>query len=247
MPLATGTRLGPYEIESAIGAGGMGEVYRARDSRLNRDVALKILPGELALDPDRLARFKREAQVLASLSHPNIATIYGVEDADAAHALVLELVEGPTLAERLERGPLPLEEAIAVARQIADALEAAHGQGIVHRDLKPGNIKLKADGTIKVLDFGLAKTVSPAVSADAETRLTVVSQTGLIVGTVAYMSPEQARGADVDKRTDIWAFGVVFYEMLAGRHPFMASTRQDTLAAVIGKEPEGNRVPATPQ
>src|SRR5512132_3010097 len=191
MPLSSGTRLGPYEIAAAIGAGGMGEVYRARDTKLNRDVALKILPATLASDPDRLARLHREAQVLASLSHPHIGAIYGFEDSGDTHALVLELIEGPTLAERIAQGPIGVDEALAIAGQIADALDAAHERGIVHRDLKPANIKLTPDGVVKVLDFGLAK---PAASPDSSRPDLTESRDGVILGTAAYMSPEQARG-----------------------------------------------------
>ena len=200
LALAAGTRLGAHEITGLLGVGGMGEVYRARDTRLNRDVALKILPAEFALDPDRLARFKREAQVLASLNHPNIAAIHGFEDANGTPALVLELVEGPTLADRITRRPIPIDEALPIARQIADALEAAHEKGIIHRDLKPANIKVRDDGTVKVLDFGLAKALDPvgAVSSSVSMSPTIttpaMTHAGMILGTAAYMSPEQARG-----------------------------------------------------
>jgi len=212
MPLDRGTQVGLYVIDSLIGAGGMGEVYRARDPKLNRDVALKVLPAHFALDADRLARFKREAQVLASLNHPNIAAIYGFEEAAGVQALVLELVEGPTLADRIGRKPIPLDEALPIARQIAEAVEAAHEIGIVHRDLKPANVKVRPDGAVKVLDFGLAK----AVEGDAAAPVTSNSPTlsmgatvhGVILGTAAYMAPEQARGKKVDKRADVWAFGV---------------------------------------
>src|SRR5687767_13888246 len=227
MTLPIGARLGPFELTGSLGAGGMGEVYRALDTKLNREVALKVLPDHL-LDPERLLRFRREAQVVASLNHPNIAAIYGLEDSGAKPALVLELVEGPTLADRIAQGPLPVEEAVAIARQIADALEAAHEQGIVHRDLKPANIKLRPDGAVKVLDFGLAKlTESGAVrtSADAtlSPTLTAMTGVGIILGTAAYMAPEQAAGKQADKRADIWAFGVVLWEMLTGDRLF-AST-----------------------
>src|SRR5687767_15370465 len=214
MALSPGTRFGSFEILSLLGAGGMGEVYRARDARLNRDVALKVLPEAFTSDPERLARFTREAQTLAALNHSNIGGIHGLEDAQGRQALVLELVEGPTLADRIAQGALPLEDALPIARQIADALEAAHEQGIVHRDLKPANIKLRPDGTVKVLDFGLAKAMaqsepgapgrydlSPTFTTPAMTQL------GVILDTAAYMSPEQARGRAVDKRADIWAFG----------------------------------------
>jgi Tol biopolymer transport system component len=261
MSLAAGARLGPYEIVALLGAGGMGEVYRARDPKLNRDVALKILPEGFAADPDRLARFKREAQVLASLNHPNIAGIYGFEDADATHALVLELVEGETLDSRLRardpaspgarRRALTIDEALAIARQIADALEAAHARGIVHRDLKPANIKITSDGRVKVLDFGLAKTAAADITASdaAETSTATFARTahGVILGTAAYMSPEQARGLPIDKRTDIWAFGCVVYEMLVGSRPFGGATVADVLAAILEREPSWDRLPnATP-
>ena len=236
MSLAAGDRLGPYEVLSELGAGGMGEVYRARDAKLKRDVALKILPDGFALDQERLARFKREAQVLASLNHPNIAAIYGFEESDGLQALVLELVEGPTLADRIGLGPIPVNEAVPIARQIAEALEAAHEQGIVHRDLKPANVKLRPDGTVKVLDFGLAKSLEPAVgrSGDAATSPTITSPAmtamGIILGTAAYMSPEQAKGQPADKRSDVWAFGCVLYEMLTGRRAFRGDDVSDTLA-----------------
>src|SRR6185295_5367786 len=226
MALSVGTRLGPYEVLSLIGPGGMGEVYRARDTRLDRDVAVKILPEGFTTDADRVARFQREAKVLASLSHPNIAIIHGLEHADGVYALVMELVEGEDLAQRIARGPLPLAEALPIARQIANALEAAHEQGIIHRDLKPANIKVRPDGTVKVLDFGLAKAMdlapsSPAADALADsptiTSPAMMTGVGMILGTAAYMSPEQARGKSVDKRADIWAFGTVLYEMLTGR------------------------------
>ena len=223
MQLRPGTRVGTYEVVGLLGAGGMGEVYRARDTKLNRDVALKVLPELFATDPERLARFKREAQVLASLNHPNIATIHGVEQADGTHALVLELVEGPTLAERIARGPVPLEEALSIARQVAEALEAAHTHGVIHRDLKPANIKIRPDGTVKVLDFGLAKALESGAGSQEQDPAHALSQSptlgpgatrGLILGTAAYMAPEQARGQAVDKRADIWGFGCVLYEML---------------------------------
>ena len=243
LALTPGTRLGPYEIVNPLGAGGMGEVYRARDAKLNRDVALKILSGTFVNDPNRLARFRREAQVLASLSHPNIAAIYGFEDSGATHALVLELVDGPTLADRIEHGPIALADALPLAKQIAEALEAAHELGIVHRDLKPANIKVRADGTVKVLDFGLAKSMDPAAgsSADATNSPTLTSpamtQVGMILGTAAYMAPEQARGKAVDKRADVWAFGAVLFEMLTGARAFPGDDLTDTLAAVVRAEP----------
>jgi serine/threonine protein kinase len=244
-----GTRLGPYEILAPIGAGGMGEVYRARDTKLNRDVALKILPSKFALDPDRLARFKREAQVLASLNHPHIAAIYGFEDSGETHALVLELVEGPTFADRIAKGAIPLDEALPIAKQIAEALEAAHEQGIIHRDLKPANVKVREDGTVKVLDFGLAKLADPTaanaqnVSVTASPTITtpaMMTGVGMILGTAAYMSPEQAKGRPADKRSDIWAFGCVLYEMLTGRRAFEAGDVTETLAC---RRPEAHPRP----
>jgi len=239
MPLAPGTRLGSYEILAPIGAGGMGEVYRARDARLKREVALKVLPDAFVGDPDRMARFQREAEVLAALNHPNIAQIYGVEE----HALVMELVDGKTLA-----GPLPLETALNYARQIADALEAAHEKGITHRDLKPANIKVTPQGVVKVLDFGLAAIAQTSAgdasnSANSPTLTISPTRAGMILGTAAYMSPEQARGKPVDKRADIWAFGCVLYEMLTGRPAFTGETITDVLAAVVKTEPDWNAVP----
>src|SRR5262249_21236370 len=223
MLLSIGARVGAYEVTAAIGAGGMGQVYRARDTRLGRDVALKVLPPEFAVDPERVARFRREAQLLASLNHPHIGAIYGFEDS----ALVLEYVEGPTLADRLAGGALTVDEALAIARQIADALDAAHAQGIVHRDLKPGNIKLRSDGTVKVLDFGLAKSIEeagPGVDPALSPTITAATRAGVILGTAAYMSPEQARGRAVDRRADLWAFGCVLYEMITGRPAFGRET-----------------------
>ena len=226
MPLSAGTRLGPYEILSALGAGGMGEVYRARDTKLNRAVAIKILPEAFAADPERIARFQREAKILASLNHPNIAHIHGLEESNGVRALVMELVEGEDLAQRIARGAIPVDEALPIAKQIADALEAAHEQGIIHRDLKPANIKVRPDGTVKVLDFGLAKAMeptgvaAPSVSQSPTITTPAMTQAGMILGTAAYMSPEQARGKPVDKRADIWAFGCVLYEMLTGQRAF---------------------------
>jgi len=257
--LAAGARLGPYEIVSALGAGGMGEVYRARDEKLNRDVALKVLPEVFALDPDRLARFKREAQVLASLNHPNIAAIYGFEDSSpsadsgqaAVQALVLELVEGPTLAYRIAQGTISLDEALPIARQIAEALEAAHEQAIIHRDLKPANVKVRSDGTVKVLDFGLAKALEPvAVKGGDETASPTITspamtQMGIILGTAAYMSPEQAKGRQADKRSDVWAFGAVLYEMLSGQRAFKGDDISDTLAAVLRQDIDWTALPAS--
>ena len=249
MALTPGTRFGPYEVVALIGVGGMGEVYRAIDTNLKRAVAIKVLPTSVAADAERLARFQREAELLASLNHPHIAAIYGLEDADGVKALVLELVEGPTLADRIAQGPIPLDEAIPIARQIAEALEAAHEQGIIHRDLKPANIKLRSDGTVKVLDFGLAKALDPApASIDASQSPTITSpamtRMGVIMGTAAYMSPEQARGKTVDKRSDIWAFGCVLYEMLTGRRAFEGEDISDTLANVLKIDPNWQALPA---
>ena len=249
MTLARGTRLGPYEVLGPIGAGGMGQVFRARDTRLGRDVAVKILPREFTSDPERLARFEREARVLASLNHPNIASIYGLENDHGAPALILELVDGETLADRLARGPVALEDALATARQIASALDAAHETGIVHRDLKPGNVALSDVDTVKVLDFGLAKVRpvagAPADSSSAQTLSSGGTREGTVLGTAAYMSPEQARGQAVDKRADIWAFGCVLYEMLAGRRAFRGDTLPDTIAAVLEREPDFAALPAS--
>jgi eukaryotic-like serine/threonine-protein kinase len=266
--LAPGTRLGAYEVLSLLGAGGMGEVYRTRDTKLNRDVALKILPGSFALEPERLARFKREAQVLAALNHPNIAHIYGFEDSPSpdpgqavVHALVLELVDGPTLADRIGNGPLPLDEALSIAEQIAEALEAAHEQGIIHRDLKPANIKVRDDGTVKVLDFGLAKAIEPtsAISPSLTNSPTIMSPVhlrhgyggqammtgvGTLLGTAAYMSPEQAKGRPADRRSDVWALGCVIYEMLTGRQAFVGETLSEIAAAVLRSEPDWRTLPA---
>lgn len=243
MALTAGTRLGPYEILAPLGAGGMGEVYRARDTKLDRDVAIKVLPPSFAQDPERLARFEREARVLASLNHPNIATIYGVEEWSGGRALVMELVPGESL-----KGPLPLDTALNYARQIADALEAAHDKGIVHRDLKPANIMITPQGVVKVLDFGLAAIppASPAYAGDpthSPTLTIAATQAGMIMGTATYMSPEQAAGKPVDKRADIWSFGVVLFEMLTGKRLFDGETISHTLAAVLTKEPDLQQVP----
>jgi eukaryotic-like serine/threonine-protein kinase len=263
MSLAVGQRIGVFEITGSLGAGGMGEVYRATDTKLKRQVAIKILPGTVASDADRLARFRREAEVLASLNHPNIAAIYGFEDASGVHALVLELVEGRTLEAFLAARALPLDEALKIARQIAEALEAAHERGIVHRDLKPANIKVRDDGTVKVLDFGLAKALEPALgpglqasgardATDAPTHTSparpehgrgAMTLAGVILGTPAYMSPEQARGQVVDKRTDVWSFGCVLYEMVSGRRPFAGQEITDLIAAIVSKEPDWSVVP----
>ena len=245
MAPGSGTRLGAYEIIALIGAGGMGEVYRARDSRLNREVALKVLPELFAADPDRLTRFKREAQLLASLNHPNIAAIYGFEE----NALAMELVDGPTLADRIAQGPLPLDEALPIARQIAEALEGAHERGIIHRDLKPANIKVRPDGTVKVLDFGLAKAFEGEVAtpdvSHSPTLSVAATRLGVILGTAAYMAPEQAKGRAVDKRADIWAFGCVLYEMLTGARAFDGNDITDVLASVIKSDPEWAALPAS--
>ena len=247
MPLEPGTTLGPYEVTAKLGEGGMGEVWRARDTKLDRDVALKVLPEAFTADPDRLARFEREAKVLASLNHPNIGSIYGLEEAEGVRALVLELVEGPTLADRIKQGPIPLDEALPIAKQIAEALEAAHEAGVIHRDLKPANIKVREDGTVKVLDFGLAKALAPSPDVDpsqSPTLTAAATQMGVILGTAAYMAPEQARGKPVDKRSDIWAFGVVLYEMLAGRRPFEGEDVSLTMSAVLQREPDWTVLPA---
>jgi serine/threonine protein kinase len=253
-----GETLAHYRITAAIGAGGMGEVYRATDMRLARDVAVKLLPAAVSADPERVARFEREAKLLASLNHPNIAHVYGFEsatrpDGSIAHWLAMELVPGEDLAHRLRRGPIPIEEAIAVARQIAEGLEAAHERGIVHRDLKPANVKVTPDGVVKILDFGLAKAWSgdadspvagePALS-HSPTMTQAHTAAGMILGTAAYMSPEQARGRSVDKRADIWAFGVVCFQMLSGRPPFEGDTVSDVLAAVLKIDPDWTTLPA---
>ena len=250
MSLSPGQRLGPYEITAPLGAGGMGEVYRARDTRLGREVAIKALPAEVARDPERLARFRREAQLLAALNHPNVAAIHGLEEADGQPFLVLELVPGEDLAERLKRGALPADEALSIAEQIAGALEEAHEHGIVHRDLKPANVKVTPEGKVKVLDFGLAKAwageAASGSSADLSQSPTLAhtgTAAGLILGTAAYMSPEQARGKTVDKRADIWAFGAVLHEMLTGKPLFTGETVSDVLAAVLTREPDWAALP----
>ena len=270
MPLSAGTRIGPYEVSGAIGAGGMGEVYRARDTKLGRDVALKVLPSVFVLAPDRVARFRREAQVLAALNHPNIAGIYGFEDSSTSSglatipALVMEFVDGPTLADRLAQGALPLEETLPIARQIVAAIEAAHAQGIIHRDLKPANVKVRSDGAVKVLDFGLAKALDPAQDSglshqvqgsglDAQGNLSnsptitspAMTELGMILGTAAYMSPEQAKGRSVDERADIWAFGCMLFEMLTGRRAFAGDDVSDTLANILKSEPDWSALPDT--
>jgi Tol biopolymer transport system component len=250
MSVTTGARIGAYEVLAPIGRGGMGEVYRARDTRLGRDVAIKILPASFTSDPDRLARFTREAQVLASLNHPNIAAIYHVEDTADGPAIVMELVEGETLAERISRGPIPIDEALPIARQIAEALEAAHEQGVIHRDLKPANIKITSNGQVKVLDFGLAKLADTGTSSSQAhgsplpslsptiTSPALMTGIGVLLGTAAYMSPEQAKGRPADKRSDIWAFGCVLFEMLTARRAFAGDDVSDTLASVLKAEPD---------
>ena len=247
MPLTPNTKLGSYEILSPIGAGGMGEVYRARDNKLGREVAIKVLPEEFTQHPQKLARFEREARLLATLNHPGIATLYGVEEFETKPFLVMELVEGETLAERIARGPLPVDEALTLSQQIAEAVEAAHEKGVIHRDLKPANIKVDPEGHIKVLDFGLAKafadevpdgelSASPTLSRDA-------TRAGVILGTAAYMSPEQAKGKTVDKRTDIFSFGIVLYEMLTGKKAFAGEDVSEVLASIIKTEPDWKAVP----
>ena len=246
MTLSTGTRLGPYEIVAPLGAGGMGQVYRARDTRLDRTVAIKVLPDHLAADPQFRERFEREAKTISQLNHPHVCTLHDVGEANGLHFLVMECVEGPTLADQLVAGPLPVVRALAAAVQIADALDAAHQQGIVHRDLKPANVKFSADGSVKVLDFGLAKGGGGAGGLAALSMSpTVVGGTlaGVILGTAAYMSPEQARGLPVDKRTDIWAFGCVLYEMLTGRQAFQGGTVTDIIAAIVTREPDWTLLP----
>jgi serine/threonine-protein kinase len=245
--LKNGAKIGTYTIQEPIGSGGMGEVYRAHDTKLKRDVAIKILPRSFAKDPERLARFGREARLLAALNHPNIAAIYGLEDSDDAPALVMELVEGPTLADRIRQAPIPIEEALPIARQICEALEYAHERGIIHRDLKPANIKLSRNGSVKILDFGLAKAIQgPAEEnlANSPTLSQMATEAGVVLGTAAYMSPEQAKAKPVDRRADIWAFGCVLYEMLSGKKAFPGETVQDTLVSVLRNEPDWSQLPA---
>ena len=249
LPLALGSRLGVYEVTSQIGAGGMGQVYRATDTALGRQVAIKILPDTFASDPDRLARFEREARTLASLDHLHIATIYAVERSAGLHALVMELVEGEDLSQRIDRGAIPVDDALPIARQIAEALEAAHEQGIIHRDLKPANIKVRPDGMVKVLDFGLAKLTGPtgSQSSDVADSPTITSPAmtaqGMILGTAAYMAPEQARGKVIDKRVDVWAFGCILFEMLTGTRPFGGDNVTETLANVLKSAPDWKALP----
>src|SRR5215813_10595038 len=244
--ISPSTKLGHYTILCKIGAGGMGEVYRGRDAKLNREVAIKVLPADIAHDEERLMRFKREAQVLASLSHPNIAAIYGFEDSNHTVALVMELVEGPTLADRIASGSLPVEDSLAIAKQIAEALEAAHERNIIHRDLKPANVKVTHEGVVKVLDFGLAKVLEgDSTPTDLSHSPTLIkgTQAGIILGTAAYMSPEQAKGKVVDKRSDIWSFGCVLFELLTGKQSFSGETLTDVLAAVVRAEPDWDALP----
>ena len=256
MKLTEGARIGPYEVVAPLGEGGMGEVWRARDTKLGRDVALKVLPPSFAEDPERLARFQREAQVLASLNHPCIGSIYGLEDAGGGPVLVLEIIEGPTLADRISQGPIPVMEAISLAAKIADALEYAHERGIVHRDLKPANVKMTPDGAVKVLDFGLAKAIAGEMAAGGPTSTPTMMATvtsagtaaGLILGTAAYMSPEQARGKPVDRRADIWSFGCLLFELLTGKRLFEGETVSDTIAAVLTRDPHWGALPSnTPE
>src|SRR5580698_4652329 len=248
MPLTSGSCLGPYEILAPLGAGGMGEVYRARDAKLGRDVAVKVLPEAFARDSERVARFQREAKVLASLNHPNIATIHGFEQAGEVNYLVMELVEGQTLAERLKSDPPTCNEALAISCQVADALETAHDKGVIHRDLKPANVKVTPEGRVKVLDFGLAKALAgdqgPDLS-DAPTMTAMGTEEGRILGTPAYMSPEQARGKSVDKRTDVWALGCVLYILLTGRQAFTGDTLSDMIVSILEREPDWQALPAS--
>ncbi len=251
MSLPPGTRLGVYEVTAQIGVGGMGEVYRATDTNLKRSVAIKVLPASVAGDADRLARFQREAEVLAALNHPNIAAIYGLEKTPDFTALVMELVEGEDLSQRIARGAISLDEALPIAKQIADALEAAHEQGIIHRDLKPANIKVRSDGTVKVLDYGLAKAMEPAAGSSPSLSMSptittpaMMTGVGMILGTAAYMSPEQAKGRVADKRSDVWAFGCVLYEMLTGQRAFAGDDVGEVLAEVIKVNVDWRRLEA---
>src|ERR1700693_3176815 len=249
MPLPAGTKLGTYEVVAPIGAGGMGEVYQAHDTKLGRDVAIKVLPEAFAHDPEKLSRFQREAKLLASLNHPNIATIHGLEESNGTHYLVMELVPGDTLQQRVKRdGAVPIEEALAIAKQIAEALEAAHEKGIIHRDLKPANVKVTPEGKVKVLDFGLAKAFAGDAGKEdmgnSPTLSMAATMQGVILGTAAYMSPERAKGKAVDKRTDIWAFGCVLYELLTGKQAFHGEDITEILAAIVLKEPAFDALPA---
>ena len=244
--MESGTKLGHYEISTLLGKGGMGEVWRARDTKLGREVAIKTLPEEFAKDADRLARFEREARLLASLNHPSIAAIHGFEEDNGTHFLVLELVEGDTLADKIKRGAIPVEESLTLALQIAEALEAAHEKGVFHRDLKPLNIKVTPEGKVKVLDFGLAKAFEGDAGADLSQSPTLsmaATQQGVMFGTAAYMSPEQARGETADKRVDVWAFGCVLFEMLTGRKTFKGRGVSDVLASVLKIDPDWNSLP----
>lgn len=246
MALTPGSRFGAYQVLGAIDSGGMGDVFRARDSKLGREVALKVLPQLVAADPERIRRFAREARVLASLNHPNIATIHDHQSVDGIHALVMELVDGPTLADRIRDAPIPLREALDIGAQIAEALEVAHNSGVVHRDLKPANVKVRPDGKVKVLDFGLAKMLEPTEGAAPTQSPTVTgpaTELGVFLGTPAYASPEQARGLAVDKRADVWAFGCVLFEMLTRKRAFSGATVGATLASVIADEPPWSRLP----
>src|SRR5215469_10704014 len=249
MPIAIGTQLGSHEITALLGKGGMGEVYRARDLKLKREVAIKILPEEFSRDADRVRRFQREAEILASLNHPNIAAIYDFEETSRTRYLVLELVEGETLADRIARGPVPVDEALDIAKEIAEALEAAHERGIIHRDLKPANVKLTPEGKVKVLDFGLAKVLDEepffAQLQDSPTLTIGATRVDAILGTAAYMSPEQAIGKPADRRSDVWSFGAVLYEMLTGTTAFTEDSARETLAAVVKLEPDWEKVPAS--
>src|SRR5215470_2692005 len=247
MAITIGTQLGYHEIIALLGKGGMGEVYRARDTKLKREVAIKILPDEFARDPDRVLRFQREAEVLASLNHPNIATIYDLQDAGGSRFLVLELVEGDTLADRLQRGPIAVDETLRIAKHICEALEAAHEKGVVHRDLKPGNVKITPDGNVKVLDFGLAKALETTQGngnlSNSPTLTIAGTQAGVILGTAAYMSPEQAKGFNTDQRSDIFSFGAVLYEMLTGHQAFQGDHVSEVLASILAREPDYTRMP----
>ena len=250
MPLSLGTRLGHYDVTTLLGEGGLGQVWQATDTQLNRQVALQILSDAFAADPNRLARFQREAQILASLNHPNIASIYGIEESESTRAVVLELVEGPTLADRIEQGPIPLDEALPIAKQIAEALKAAHEAGVIHCDLQPANVKVKADGTVKVLDFGLARAFQPDATDPSMSMSPTISPTapatqmGMASGTAADPAPERAEGQPVDERADVWAFGAVLFEMLTGRKPFVGGDISDTPALILKSEPEWDSLPA---